>query len=199
MKWLLQKSPRSVTLSMRNPQQQHNDTLSGDAADGQLTALGIEQHGNNDRLSTRWREVISIADVAKLFSLGSPTRKGATMKTQVRTLAAALAIAVPIAIVSTAESSAAPINGTSIKAAVPTGTTDVRYRRSHPFPQHWDYPAYYSSWGYPAYSSYWGYPTDESYDAAYGYGYYRSRCLPGPRVGAFATAPWTDTPTCPPY
>lgn len=123
------------------------------------------------------------------------------MKTQVRGLAAALAIAVPIAIVSTAESSAAPINGTSIKAAVPTGTTDVRYRvrRSPPYHQHWGYPAYYSSWGYPADSSYWGYPTDESYDAAYGYGYYRSGCLPGPRVGAFATAPWTDTPTCPPY
>jgi hypothetical protein len=24
-------------------------------------------------------------------------------------------------------------------------------------------------------------------------------CAPGPRVGAFATAPWTDSPTCPPY
>ncbi|QOG19170.1 hypothetical protein [Bradyrhizobium sp. SEMIA] len=68
------------------------------------------------------------------------------MKTQIRGLAAALAIAVPIAVVATAESSAAPINGTSIKAAVPSGTTDVRYRvrRSHPYPQHWSYPAYYS-------------------------------------------------------
>ena len=34
---------------------------------------------------------------------------------------------------------------------------------------------------------------------AYGYGYYRTDCVPGPRVGAFATQPWTDAPTCPPY
>ena len=33
---------------------------------------------------------------------------------------------------------------------------------------------------------------------AYGYGYYRLDCAPGRRVGAFATAPWTDAPTCPP-
>ena len=32
---------------------------------------------------------------------------------------------------------------------------------------------------------------------AYGYG--SLNCLPGPRVGAFATAPWTNTPTCAPY
>ena len=50
------------------------------------------------------------------------------MKIQVRSLAIALAIAVPIAVATTAESSAAPINGTSIKAAVPAVTTDVRYR-----------------------------------------------------------------------
>ncbi|WP_342738649.1 hypothetical protein [Bradyrhizobium sp. B117] len=123
------------------------------------------------------------------------------MKTQIRGLAAALAVAVSIAVVATADSSAAPINGTSIKAGVLTGMTEVRYRvrRSHPYPQHWSYPAFYSGWGYPAYGSYWGYPTDESYDAAYDYGHYRSGCLPGPRVGAFATAPWTDTPTCAPY
>ena len=114
------------------------------------------------------------------------------MKIQVRSLAIALAIAVPIAVTATAKSSAAPINGMSIKAAVPAVTTDVRYqvRRGHPYP---------SYWGYPAYSSYWGYPTYNSYYGAYGYGYSRSACLPGPRVGAFATAPWTDTPTCPPY
>jgi hypothetical protein len=47
---------------------------------------------------------------------------------QVRGLAIALAIAVPIAVAATAESSAAPINCTSIKAAVPAATTDVRYR-----------------------------------------------------------------------
>jgi len=50
------------------------------------------------------------------------------MKFQVRSLAIALAIAVPIAVATTAKSSAAPINGTSIKAAVPAVTMDVRYR-----------------------------------------------------------------------
>jgi hypothetical protein len=30
-----------------------------------------------------------------------------------------------------------------------------------------------------------------------GYGYGYSGCAPGPRVGAFATQPWTNTPTCP--
>lgn len=34
---------------------------------------------------------------------------------------------------------------------------------------------------------------------AYGYVDNRSGCLPGPRVGAFATSPWDSTPTCPPY
>ncbi|MET4024028.1 hypothetical protein [Bradyrhizobium sp. S3.2.12] len=41
------------------------------------------------------------------------------MKIQVRSLAIVLAIAVPIAGAATATSSAAPINGTSIKAAAP--------------------------------------------------------------------------------
>jgi hypothetical protein len=50
------------------------------------------------------------------------------MKIQVRCLVIALAIAVPIAAAAAATSSAAPINGTSIKAAVPAVTTDVRYR-----------------------------------------------------------------------
>jgi hypothetical protein len=120
------------------------------------------------------------------------------MKIQVRSLAIALAIAVPIAVAATAKSSAAPINGTSIKAAIPAVTTDVRYqvRRGHPYPSYWGYSSY---WGYPAYSSYWGYPTYNSYYVADGYGYYTSGCVPGPRVGAFATAPWTDAPTCPPY
>jgi len=34
---------------------------------------------------------------------------------------------------------------------------------------------------------------------AYGYGSYRMDCAPGPRVGAFASQPWDDVPTCPPY
>ena len=129
------------------------------------------------------------------------------MKFQVRSLAIALAIAVPIAGATTANSSAAPINGTSIKATIPAVTTDVRYqvRRGHPYPSYWSYssnwgyPDNNSYWGDPAYSSYWGYPTYSSYYGADGYGYYASGCVPGPRVGAFATAPWTDTPTCPPY
>jgi hypothetical protein len=50
------------------------------------------------------------------------------MKIQVCSLTIALAIAVPIAVSTTEKSSAAPINGTSIKAAVPAATTDVRYR-----------------------------------------------------------------------
>ena len=58
------------------------------------------------------------------------------MKIQVRSLAIALAIAVPIALTATAKSSAAPINGLSIKAAVPAVTTGVRYqvRRGHSLP-----------------------------------------------------------------
>jgi hypothetical protein len=80
------------------------------------------------------------------------------LKIQVRSLAVALAIAVPMA-VATAKSSAAPINGSSVKAAVPAVTTDVRYRvrRGHPYPPYWDYPAYNSY--YPPYNPYSGYPT----------------------------------------
>ena len=132
------------------------------------------------------------------------------MKIQVCSLAIALAIAVPMTVTPTAKSSAAPINGTSIKAAAPSVTTDVRYqvRRGPPYRpywgyptygSYWSYPTYNSYWGYPAYSPYWGDPTYNSYYGAYDYGYYRSACVPGPRVGAFATAPWTDEPTCPPY
>jgi hypothetical protein len=123
------------------------------------------------------------------------------MKIQVRSFAIALAIAVPIAVTATAKSSAAPINGASVKAAVPAVTRDVRYRvrQGHPNSSYWGYPTYNSYLGYPADSSYWGYPTGNSYYGAYGGGDYWSGCLPGPRVGAFATAPWTDTPTCTPY
>ncbi len=68
----------------------------------------------------------------------------------------------------------------------------------------------YQAYGAGPYEAYDAGPY-EAYDAvpygayvavpygAYGYGYYGSGCAPGPRVGAFATAPWTDTPTCPPY
>ena len=87
------------------------------------------------------------------------------MKIQVRRLAIALAIAGPLAVAATAKSSAAPINGTSIKAAVPAVTTDVRYRVYYSYPSYWGYPTYYSP-GYPAnwtYSPYWSYPRSYPY------------------------------------
>ena len=123
------------------------------------------------------------------------------MNIQVRSLAVTLAIAVPIAVAATAKSSAEPINGSPVKAAVPAVTTDVRYRvrRGHPDPSYRGYRTYSPYWGYPTYNSYWGYPTYNSYCGAYDDGYYRSACAPGPRVGALATAPWTDAPTCPRY
>ena len=84
------------------------------------------------------------------------------MKIQVRRLAIALAIAGPLAVVATAKSSAAPINGMSIKAAVTAVTTDVRYRayRDNRYPSDRGYPTY-NNYGYPDYSMYsrsWGYP-----------------------------------------
>jgi hypothetical protein len=97
------------------------------------------------------------------------------MKIQVRSLAIALAIAVPIAVATTAESSAAPINGTSIKAAVPAVTTDVRYRVRRGYPTYNSYPGYptYNSyWGYPTYNSYWRYPTYYYPDSSHGWGDY---------------------------
>ena len=53
-----------------------------------------------------------------------------------------------------------------------------------------------SAYGYDAgpYGAYAAMP-----HGAYGYGYYRQGCAPGPRVGAFATQPWDDVPTCPSY
>ena len=99
------------------------------------------------------------------------------MKIQVRSLAIALAIAVPIAVATTAKSSAAPINGTSIKAAVPAVTTDVRYRVRRDrgtrgvqrTPNDYPYPSY---WGYPTYNSYWRYPTYYYPNSSYGWGDY---------------------------
>ena len=95
------------------------------------------------------------------------------MKIQVRSLAIALAIAVPIAVTVTTESSAAPINGTSIKAAAPAVTTDVRYgvRRGNSRHPHWGYPNYNSYRDYPNYNSYWGYPTYNSYSSYRSYDY----------------------------
>ena len=80
------------------------------------------------------------------------------MKIQVRSLAIAFAIAGPLTMAATAKSSAAPINGMSIKAAVPAVTTDVRYRanRDYPYASYWGYPTYYYAYpGYWTYSPYW--------------------------------------------
>jgi hypothetical protein len=87
------------------------------------------------------------------------------MKIQVRSLGIALAIAVPLAATATAKSSAAPINGTSIKAAIPAVTMNARYRvqRGYPYSSYRGYPSYNSYWGDPNYNSYWGYPTYNSY------------------------------------
>ena len=84
------------------------------------------------------------------------------MKIQVRRLAVALAVAGPLAMAGAAKSSAAPMNGTSIKAAAPAVTTDVRYRRygDYPYASYWGYPAYYyyGDPNYWTYSPYWRYP-----------------------------------------
>ena len=95
------------------------------------------------------------------------------MKIQVRRLAIALAIAGPLAVAATAKSSTAPINGMSIKAAVPAVTTDVRYRayRDNPYPSYWGYPTYY--YGYPTYY-YYGYPDYWTYSPYWGYPRYYS-------------------------
>jgi len=93
------------------------------------------------------------------------------MKIQVRSLAIALAIAGPLTVAATAKSSAAPINGMSIKAAVPALTTDVRYRayRDYPYASYWGYPTY-SYYGYPTYNyAYPGYRTYSPYWNAYGW------------------------------
>jgi hypothetical protein len=90
------------------------------------------------------------------------------MKIQVRRLAIALAIASPLAMTAAAESSAAPINGVSIKAAAPAVSTEVRYW------QYRDYP-YYSDWGYPTYYYYGdqNYRTYSPYSGYQPYYYYR--------------------------
>ena len=104
------------------------------------------------------------------------------MKIQVRSLAIALAIAVPFAVAALAKSSAVPINGSSIKAAVPAATTDVRYRArrgySRPsyrgyanYNSYRGYPSYNSYRDYPNYNSYWGYPTYNSYSSHPTYDY----------------------------
>ncbi|MCA6113204.1 hypothetical protein, partial [Bradyrhizobium cenepequi] len=88
--------------------------VSADAAGG-IPRYGIRRRGgNNDRLSTLWQEVISLAGIARSFSssggLSCLTRTGTTVKIQVRSLAIAFAIAVSITVAATAKSPVAPIN-----------------------------------------------------------------------------------------
>ena len=94
------------------------------------------------------------------------------MKIQVRNLAIALAIAGPLTVAATAKSSAAPINGMSIKAAVPAPTTAVRYRANRDYP-YAGYPTYYYDYGYPTtFSYYYAYPNYRTYSPywnAYGW------------------------------
>jgi hypothetical protein len=82
------------------------------------------------------------------------------MKIQVLRLAIALAVAGPLAMTA-AKSSAAPIDGVSIKAAAPAVSTEVRYRqyRDYPYYSDWGYPTYYyyGDQHYLAYSPYWRY------------------------------------------
>src|ERR1700751_1133214 len=67
------------------------------------------------------------------------------MKIQVRRLAVALVVAGPLVMAGAAKSSAAPMNGTSIKAAAPAVTIDVRYRgySDYPYASYWGSPTYY--------------------------------------------------------
>ena len=84
------------------------------------------------------------------------------MKIQVRRLAVALVVAGPLVMAGAAKSSAAPMNGTSIRAAAPAVTIDVRYRgySDYPYASYWGYPTYYY-YGDPNYWTYspsWRYP-----------------------------------------
>ena len=96
------------------------------------------------------------------------------MKIQVRRIAIALAIAGPLAVAATAQSSAAPINGMSIKAAVPVLTTDVRYRAYAPCCYYYGYPTsyYYYYYGYPTSYYYYSNPGYWTYSPYYAYGWW---------------------------
>ena len=84
------------------------------------------------------------------------------MKIQIRRLAVALVVAGPLAMAGAAKSSAAPMNGTSIKAGAPAVTIDVRYRGywDYPYASYWGDPTYYyyGDPNYRTYSPYWRYP-----------------------------------------
>ena len=89
--------------------------------------------------------------------------------------------------------------GTALGAAAAIGSTYNGYYGDDPYYRDAGYGYGYDAGPYGAYAA-------EPYAAgaavpygAYGYGYYRLDCAPGPRVGAFATQPWDDVPTCPPY
>lgn len=79
----------------------------------------------------------------------SSTLIGSAMNPRLRICASTLALVIPIAIAASSKSSAAPIVSTSIKAAIPPLTTDVRLRArpGHPLePAAYGRSAYDGSW-----------------------------------------------------
>lgn len=64
------------------------------------------------------------------------------------------------------------------------------------------YPAAGYGYGAGPYAAYAAVPYGAYGAAPYGapgFGYQGASCAPGPRVGAFASQPWDNMPTCPPY
>jgi hypothetical protein len=59
--------------------------------------------------------------------------------------------------------------------------------------------SYYRGAGYGYSAGPYGAYAAGPYGAYGGYGYQKLDCAPGPRVGAFATQPWGDELSCPPY
>jgi hypothetical protein len=123
-------------------------------------------------LALSWRSLLAVpSDVIYIMAIRRTsvwrrtialTRIGDSMKIQVRRLAVALAVAGPLAMAGAAQSSAAPMNGKSIKAAAPAAMIDVRYRPywDYSYASYWGYPTYYYYGGpdYWTYSPYWRYP-----------------------------------------
>ena len=87
----------------------------------------------------------------------------------------------------------------AVGTAAAIGSAYNGYSGNDPYHRDAGYSYGYGAGPYDAYAA----VPDGAYVAepygAYGYRYQRLDCAPGPRVGAFATAPWTDAPTCPPY
>jgi hypothetical protein len=59
--------------------------------------------------------------------------------------------------------------------------------------------SYYSGAGYGYDAGPYGAYAAVPYGGYGAYGYGSFNCAPWPRVGAYASQPWSDSPTCPPY